>query len=596
MKIPRIQGHAMATTIPDAHVPFSAMWSGSFVPKPDDWPEQCRVVGTFNYVEKKEGSEKPAFDPSEAGLGDVVDWLESGPKPVFIGFGSMVIEDPKALEEIIKAAATKVGCRIIVQSGWTKMDVSGCKNAEDLNKGLDFTGPLCCNIGRCPHDWLLPLCCAVVHHGGAGTTAAGLKHGLPTLVCPFFADQYMWSEMVARASVGPSPCPVKQLTEPILSERLVDLTSQELKDNAVALSEKMKKENGIEGGLTHFMDSLPVDNMFCDVNMLLGKVVRARYRVGPKLKVAVDVAAIMQLTVSNRNSFLWYFRNKQIEVLPLAVFDYNVAGDIQGCCHGIMYGIYGAFFNLLDAALMIYTVPDRWARKKGAFGCLFGLLWFPIKMILGFLYACLYLLDALLVGCHNQFAEDKKDWIINPFERDEAAIRVRPLTQVELERTKKLEAGIPKQDFSMLLNAFQFARDAREAFNKCSPKKSQITRCDEVQVTKLLNAIDEMKKFQTNDEKENVREALRASGLEVITFTRFCRIMHPVVGMRLQRDLVLRNRMSSRQVGWEELYNDGNVDEENNLQTPLVDARVSTTNLMKDADVYKFFIEKTTDI
>ena len=151
-----------------AKLPFSAMWSPAFVPKPPDWPEQCEVVGTFVIDQKQD------FDPSP--FENLSIWLNNGPKPIFIGFGSMVIKDPVSLQKIIIAAARKANVRVVVQSSWTKLDV------EDESGLLH-------NVGPCPHDWLLPQCCGVVHHGGAGTTAAGLRYGLPTLVCPFFADQ-----------------------------------------------------------------------------------------------------------------------------------------------------------------------------------------------------------------------------------------------------------------------------------------------------------------------------------------------------------------------------------------------------------------------
>jgi hypothetical protein len=71
---------------------------------------------------------------------------------IVIGFGSMIIKYPEKLEECIKTAAKLANRRVLVQSGWTKLDVE------------DETG-LCHNVGPCPHDWLLPQCCAVVHHG-----------------------------------------------------------------------------------------------------------------------------------------------------------------------------------------------------------------------------------------------------------------------------------------------------------------------------------------------------------------------------------------------------------------------------------------------
>ena len=169
LHLPHIYAYASGLNlVASAALPFSAMWSPSFVPKPADWPEQCEVVGTF-VIDQKVDFDVSLFAELDA-------WLKSGPKPIFIGFGSMVIKDPQKLEVIIKQAAHLAQVRVVVQSSWTKLDV------ED-DSGLLH------NVGPCPHDWLLPLCAGVVHHGGAGTVAAGLRYGLPTLVCPFFADQ-----------------------------------------------------------------------------------------------------------------------------------------------------------------------------------------------------------------------------------------------------------------------------------------------------------------------------------------------------------------------------------------------------------------------
>jgi sterol 3beta-glucosyltransferase len=172
LHLPHIYAYANSTNlVKAAKLPFSAMWSPAFVPKPDDWPEQADVVGTF-VIDQKKGFDITPFAELSA-------WLEKGPKPIFIGFGSMVIKDTATLQEIIKNAARTANVRLVVQSSWSKLDVE--TEGEDL----------CRNVGPCPHDWLLPLCCGVVHHGGAGTTAAGLRFGLPTLICPFFAEYVM---------------------------------------------------------------------------------------------------------------------------------------------------------------------------------------------------------------------------------------------------------------------------------------------------------------------------------------------------------------------------------------------------------------------
>jgi sterol 3beta-glucosyltransferase len=178
LHLPKVTRNMMfANPIVSCAIPFSAMWSPSFLPKPEDWPDQCRVVGTF--TEHNAKTKAPAVDVEQ--FAELIEWIGEGSPPVFIGFGSMVIEDTAALAKMIKDAAKETNTRIVVQSSWSKIDVS----AEEGETAY------CCNVGPVSHDWLLPQCCAVVHHGGAGTTSAGLRYGLPTLVCPFFGDQFM---------------------------------------------------------------------------------------------------------------------------------------------------------------------------------------------------------------------------------------------------------------------------------------------------------------------------------------------------------------------------------------------------------------------
>jgi UDP:flavonoid glycosyltransferase YjiC (YdhE family) len=246
LRLPRCQFElTRCNFVVESNIPFSAMWSPAFVPKPKDWPEQCRVVGTFTQDKKQ------ASVVDETKFADLIEWFQKGDKPVFIGFGSMVIQDTTRLQTIIMEAAKATNTRVVVQSSWSKMDVS--------------QEPLCHNVGPVAHDWLLPQCCAVVHHGGAGTTAAGLRYGLPNFICPFFGDQYMWGSMVYRAGVGPSPCPVNALTTEILIEKLKELTRDDIRQKAVELSDKMSQEDGVQGGLDHFLSALPKDSMLCDV-------------------------------------------------------------------------------------------------------------------------------------------------------------------------------------------------------------------------------------------------------------------------------------------------------------------------------------------
>jgi len=232
-----------------AKVPFSAMWSPTLIPKPDDWPEQCRVVGAFMNHKDASTTATTSVEVNDQ-LAATAEWIQRGPQPIFIGFGSMVIKDPRSLEAILQQASEQTGTRIIVQSGWTKL------NMEHANRDLVHT------VGSCPHDWLFPQSAAVIHHGGAGTTAAGLRYGKPTLICPFFADQFMWGHFVEKAGVGPKACRVNALTVEILSQSLQQLQSNTLQDNARQMTIKILAEDGIGGGMQHFLEAFTREAMW----------------------------------------------------------------------------------------------------------------------------------------------------------------------------------------------------------------------------------------------------------------------------------------------------------------------------------------------
>src|SRR5205823_6139108 len=129
-------------------------------------------------------------------------FLAAGPPPVIVGFGSMVPADPAALAIVVTAALRRAGLRAVVQG----LPVAA---APDLHV-----------VGETPHGALFPRLAGVVHHGGAGTTAAALRAGVPSLLCPFFGDQSYWAGRVAALGVGPAPVPSKRLTVDALTAGL----------------------------------------------------------------------------------------------------------------------------------------------------------------------------------------------------------------------------------------------------------------------------------------------------------------------------------------------------------------------------------------
>lgn len=216
-------------------VPHTYCWSPALIPKPLDWPQRISISGFFFL------SLASSYTPPP----DLARFLASGPPPVYIGFGSIVVEDPNALTEMVFTAIRKTGVRALVSKGW-----GGLGGDElDLPPGVMM-------LGNCPHDWLFPHCSAVVHHGGAGTTAAGIRCGKPTVVVPFFGDQPFWGSMVAKAGAGPEPKPYKKLTAAILAESISMAISPRTLERAQELGAKIRDERGADEAAKTFLTLL----------------------------------------------------------------------------------------------------------------------------------------------------------------------------------------------------------------------------------------------------------------------------------------------------------------------------------------------------
>ncbi|GAB3958489.1 glycosyltransferase [Actinoallomurus acanthiterrae] len=186
--LPKLSLRGPMRTVRD--VPVLACFSEALVPRPPDWPPSVHVTGYWFLDE-------PSWTPDPR----LTDFLASGPPPVYVGFGSMVPRDPEATFRTIRAALRVAGVRGIVAFGEDGDD--------DILVARDV-----------PHSWLFPQTLSVVHHGGAGTTAAALRAGIPAVICPFFGDQPFWGDRVAAIGAGPPPLPIKRLGPGALAERI----------------------------------------------------------------------------------------------------------------------------------------------------------------------------------------------------------------------------------------------------------------------------------------------------------------------------------------------------------------------------------------
>jgi sterol 3beta-glucosyltransferase len=203
--------------------PVLYCYSPAVIPPPTDWDDRMRVTGYW------------FLDPDEEWTppGDLVEFLDAGALPIFIGFGSMSPRDPAVMMQVILQALARTQQRAIVLSGW------GGLHAADLPDSVYL-------LDSIPFSWLFPRVAAVVHHGGAGTTAAGLRAGVPSIIVPFFADQPFWGQRVADLGVGPQPIPRKQFTADRLAQAIqITATDQAMCQRAADLGTKIRSEDGI---------------------------------------------------------------------------------------------------------------------------------------------------------------------------------------------------------------------------------------------------------------------------------------------------------------------------------------------------------------
>lgn len=209
-------------------VPVLFAYSPTIVPKPRDWPAEHVVTGYWFLPES------PGWQPRE----ELAAFLAAGPPPVYIGFGSMVDRDPHALTEMLLTAVRRNKLRAVLSSGWADL------MPKSLPDGVFV-------LSDVPHAWLFPRMAAVVHHGGAGTTAAGLRAGVPSAAVPFFADQHFWGWRLHRLGVGPAPAARATLTVDQLTDLLRDLTTNEqIRLQAAEIGRQIRAEDGVAAAVS----------------------------------------------------------------------------------------------------------------------------------------------------------------------------------------------------------------------------------------------------------------------------------------------------------------------------------------------------------
>jgi UDP:flavonoid glycosyltransferase YjiC (YdhE family) len=222
---------------PRLRTPILCAWSPSILPASSDWTPRTHVTGYFFFP----------LDESYSPPSELDTFLKLGKSPVCVSFGSMVNKDAKRIDDIVVESLKKTNNRGIILSGW-----GGVKNRSSNN--LLY-------LESASHDWLLPRCKMIIHHGGAGTTSAGLRAGIPNIVVPFMADQPFWGNRVHAISAGPKPILVKNISANKLVQAIVEAESNTIRDRIQSIGQNIRSENGVEDAIklieTHVAEFQP---------------------------------------------------------------------------------------------------------------------------------------------------------------------------------------------------------------------------------------------------------------------------------------------------------------------------------------------------
>jgi sterol 3beta-glucosyltransferase len=210
-------------------------YSPHVAPRPSDWPAHHQVTGYW-FLPPPVGWQPPE---------ELRAFLAAGPPPVYIGFGSMLMREAQKTTARVTEALNRTGQRAIFAAGWGALD-----EAVHQSEQVFF-------VKDVPHHWLFPQMSAIVHHGGAGTTGAALRSGIPSIVVPFGFDQPFWGQRVAALGVGPRPLPHARLTADGLAGAIERaLHDTHMRERAAQLGGQIQREQGAAQAIDHIHRAL----------------------------------------------------------------------------------------------------------------------------------------------------------------------------------------------------------------------------------------------------------------------------------------------------------------------------------------------------
>jgi sterol 3beta-glucosyltransferase len=229
---------ASATDLPDlAPWPFGGTdgeatpillaYSPHILPRPPEWPSWAHVTGYWQL------QPHDRWAPPDA----VVNFLESGPAPIYFGPGSMRTENLSRLLRTVVASIRAFGQRVFLGVSPEAFDVELMGTDVFAAEGI-------------PHHWLFPRMRYILHHGGAGTLGAAATAGVPSTAIPFTADQAFWARQLHRLGVGPALPPVRRLTQDGLEAALENtLANPKYVRRARVLGEQLRGDDGVAAAM-----------------------------------------------------------------------------------------------------------------------------------------------------------------------------------------------------------------------------------------------------------------------------------------------------------------------------------------------------------
>jgi hypothetical protein len=359
----------------------------------------------------------------------------------------------------------------------------------------------------------------------------------------------MWGAMVHRSGVGPEPCPVHKLTAAILARKLEGLKDDEVRQKAVVLSVAMKQEDGVKEGLRHFLDSLPRDNMLCDVSLLLGETNLARYQlVTSDVKISVEVAAVLRdqplrrpktgadflvnILISLNVVLNWINPTRSMRYTRHAICSYAL-GRVHTLSQGIAAGWFGFLREVFRGLLEVYIKSDTFARSHGAFGCIFGVIAAPFYALLDLFRGFVIFLDRVMVGISNGCFKTDRIFVIDPMVRAN-------VYQTTANLNELLNYDSPKESRrDQLKYALRLANNASHLFVLCKPQFPkghwhwlEVDR----KVLKAVVIRHGRDRLSLNDDEHDILiHYLDSCDLVRISFSRFCLFLGEAVKKRLER-------------------------------------------------------------